>query len=66
MADRERSGILDTLQREIDRLDRAIRSLDEGRGEYERADLYERYGGLLLTQQDAVPRGSSSVDIDDG
>lgn len=66
VADRERSTILDALQREIDRLDRAIRSLDEGRGEYERADLYEQYGGLLLTQQDAVPRGSSSVELGDG
>ena len=66
VVDRERSGILDTLQKQIDRLDRTIRSLDEGRSEYERADLYERYGGLLLSQPDAIPRGSSSVEIDDG
>jgi predicted ribosome quality control (RQC) complex YloA/Tae2 family protein len=66
VADRERSGILDTLQKEIDRLDRAIRSLDEGHSEHERADLYERYGSLLLAHPDAVPRGASSLDIDDG
>jgi predicted ribosome quality control (RQC) complex YloA/Tae2 family protein len=66
VADRERSGILDTLQKEIDRLDRAIRSLDEGRSEHERADLYERYGGLLLAHPDAVPRGASSLELDDG
>jgi len=66
VADRERSGILDTLQKEIDRLDRAMGSLDEGRSEYERADLYELYGSLLLAHLDAVPRGASSVDIDDG
>ena len=66
VADRERSGILNALQKEIDRLDRAIGSLDEGRSEYERADLYELYGSLLLAHLDAVPRGASSVDIDDG
>ncbi|MBP1654946.1 MAG: hypothetical protein H6Q28_1502 [Bacteroidetes bacterium] len=66
VADRERSGILDTLQKEIDRLDRAMGSLDEGRSEYERADLYELYGSLLLAHLEAVPRGASSVDIDDG
>ena len=66
VADRERSGILNALQKEIDRLDRAIGSLDEGRSEYERADLYELYGGLLLAHPEAVPRGASSVDIDDG
>lgn len=66
IADRERSVILDALQKEIDRLDRALRSLDEGRCEYERSDLYERYGGLLLSHLDAVPRGASSVDIEDG
>jgi predicted ribosome quality control (RQC) complex YloA/Tae2 family protein len=66
VADRERSGILDTLQKEIDRLDRGIRSLDEGHSEYERAGLYEQYGGLLLAHPDPVPRGASSVEIDDG
>jgi predicted ribosome quality control (RQC) complex YloA/Tae2 family protein len=66
VADKERSGIMDTLQKEIDRLDRAIRSLDEARGEQERADLYERYGGLLLSRPDAVPRGASSVEVNDG
>jgi predicted ribosome quality control (RQC) complex YloA/Tae2 family protein len=66
VVDRERSGILGLLQKEIERLDRTIRSLDESRTEYERADLYERYGGLLLSRLDAVPRGVSSVEIDDG
>lgn len=65
-ADRERTGILDTLHREIDRLDRAIRSLDEGGAEHGRADLYERYGEMLLARPGDVPRGAAAVDIEEG
>jgi predicted ribosome quality control (RQC) complex YloA/Tae2 family protein len=64
--DRERAAVLATLQKEVDRLDRSIRSLDEGRSEHDRADLYERYGGLLLSHQDDVARGAAAVDIEDG
>lgn len=63
---RERSAIISALQREADRLDRSIRSLDEGTAEYLHADLYERCGTLLLSHHDSVPRGASSVDLHDG